>query len=71
MILNDVTVARGEWSGNAALSGKVKGMKGIMYAGKVGDIAFVLHTQDVESHYGRTLPLCERSLKTFRLINPN
>ncbi len=42
-------------------------VRGVMLVGVDGAVGFMLSTQDAEAHAAESLPLCERSLRTFRM----
>jgi hypothetical protein len=67
MTLGGVPIKRYEWSGVMSQANKEIPMKGVMVAGIESNLAFSLHSQDLEKYAAITLPIGERSMQTFRL----
>lgn len=67
LLLGGVPIKRYEWTGVMMQATKEIPMTGVMYAGVQSNLAFCLHTQDLEKFAAITLPIGERSMQTFRL----
>lgn len=69
--LGSVPVKRYSWTGVAIVPGRSplrRAMAGVMFVGVEANIAFFLQTQDVIPYAKDSLPVGERSIRSFRLI---
>lgn len=65
--LAGVAAKRVEWSGAMAGPQGDRPARGIMFAGRVGPMAFAVHAEDIEPFAAKTLPLWERALRSFTI----
>jgi hypothetical protein len=69
--VGDIPVVRYAWRGvtipaSDGASGRVMA-RGVMLVGVKDELAFALHTQDVDAHAAETLSVNETAIATFRL----
>lgn len=65
--LGGVATKRVEWAGAMEGPQGARPARGIMFAGRVGPMAFAVHTEDLEPFAAKTLPLWERALRSFTI----